>query len=580
MSEPLALRQRLKQHLALIYPQQQPEPLIDALLEAMALDHDATAPPPHQNHWDQQDVVLITYGNSIIDEDEKPLVTLDRLLTDDFAELVSTVHILPFFPYSSDDGFSVIDYVSVNESLGDWGHINAIARHKKLMADLVINHMSARSAWFDNFRRRRDPGKDYFKEASPDDDLSQVVRPRNTPLLAPVQTEDGERFVWCTFSHDQVDLDFANPEVLLAFVRIIAFYLQQGIRLLRFDAVAYLWKQAGTTSIHLQQTHELIKLLRTLIECKVPDAVIITETNVPNRENLTYFGNANEAHWIYNFSLPPLLIYSLLSGDCRHLKTWAMSMPPAQNGTTYLNFIASHDGIGLRPAEDLLDEQELAQFINTIKSSGGMVNYRRKDGEDKPYELNISLWDALKDTLKGSQQSLQLPRYLCAHTLMMSLEGVPAFYIHSLMATANDYRKVALTGRNRSINRGHWPINELKAALSNGSHHQLVFDELRRQLAIRRAQPAFHPNATQFTLHLGQHLFGLWRQSPDRRQSIFAIHNISADTQPLTLADINLASTELWRDLLTGQHFSDRSQQLTLGPYQCLWLSNIDYSER
>ncbi|MED5523245.1 MAG: sugar phosphorylase [Pseudomonadota bacterium] len=571
------LTRKLLAHLRVIYPEADNGPLVDQLIATMALDPASQAPPTHRNLWNQNDVLLITYGNSVVDEGEKPLVTLNKLLTNELDDCLSAVHILPFFPYSSDDGFSVIDYVSVNESLGDWGHVSTIAKRKHLMADLVINHMSSRSAWFENFKRRRDPGKDYFKEASLEDDLSQVVRPRSSPLLTPVQTDDGERMVWCTFSPDQVDLDFGNPQVLVEFVRIIHFYLEQGVRIFRLDAVAYLWKVPGTSCIHLQQTHEVVKLMRTLIEHGYPNAVIITETNVPNRENLTYFGNANEAHVIYNFSLPPLLVHCLLSGSCRHLKTWAMSMPPAQNGTAYLNFIASHDGIGLRPAEDLLSEEELAEFIGTISRSGGMVSYRRKGDEDKPYELNVSLWDALKDTVDGGKSHQQLARFLCAHTIMLGLEGIPAFYIHSLFATENDTQKVALTSRNRSINRHTWSLEALRTALSNGSHHQQAYEALRHLIQTRRAQPAFHPNATQFTLHLGLEVFGFWRQSLDRSQSIFAIHNVSSEVQQVALSTINLVSTDLWFDLITGRHFNDPHAELTLQPYECLWLSNRDF---
>ena len=348
------------------------------------------------------------------------------------------------------------------------------------------------------------------------------------------------------------------------------------MRIFRLDAVAFLWKEPGTPCIHLQQTHELIKILRVLIEHHTPDAVVITETNVPNRENLTYFGNANEAHAIYNFSLPPLLINTLITGNCRHLKTWLMSMPPAQMGTTYLNFIASHDGIGLRPTDGLLDDEERQRLVNTMESFGGKVSYRRTaDGRDQPYEMNIALWNALSGTAEGGADHWQLQRYLCAHTIMLALEGIPAFYIHTLLATENDYARVEHTGRFRSINRSQCQLEELEAALADAqSHHGQVFHQLKRLIAIRRAQPAFHPNATQFTLHLGLQLFGFWRQSMRRDQSLFCIHNISSETQTVALGDINLIGTDEWVDLLSGQAITDLTATLTLKPYQSLWLSN------
>ena len=297
-----------------VYPDIDTDYLAQELTQTMGLTDQSHPPRPHENHWDERDVILITYADTILNTtthpEQKPLQTLRAFLQTHLKDTLTGVHILPFFPYSSDDGFSVMDYLAVNESHGDWEHIEAIARDFKLMADLVINHMSARSRWFDNFKKRIDPGKDYFFEADPKADISAVVRPRTSPLLNPVQTEDGERNVWCTFSEDQVDLNFANPKVLLEFVNIIRQYLERGVKIFRLDAVAFLWKEIGTPCIHLQPTHELIKVLRLLIEHHTNNAIIITETNVPNRENLTYFGNANEAHAIYNFSLPPLLIHA------------------------------------------------------------------------------------------------------------------------------------------------------------------------------------------------------------------------------------------------------------------------------
>ncbi|HEY9118587.1 MAG TPA: sugar phosphorylase [Marinobacter sp.] len=562
--------------LEVVYPAVDTNFLADQLLTTMGLSADVPAPPAHQNNWNESDVMVITYADTVQRENEKPLQTLYRFLEDCLKDTVSSVHILPFFPYSSDDGFSVMDYLAVNESHGDWEDIERIAGNYKVMADLVINHISARSRWFENFRKRTDPGKDYFFEARPTDDLSAVVRPRTSPLLSPVQTDDGERYVWCTFSEDQVDLNFANPQVLNEFVGIIRYYLERGVTIFRLDAVAFLWKEVGTSSIHLQQTHELIKILRLLIEHHTPDGIVITETNVPNRENLTYFGNANEAHAIYNFSLPPLLINTLVTGNCRHLKTWLMSMPPAQMGTTYLNFIASHDGVGLRPTDGLLTEEEKQRLINTMESFGGKVSYRRTpDGKDQPYEMNVSLFDAMKGTAEKGADHWQLHRFICAHTIMLALEGIPAFYIHSLLGTGNDHDRVANTGRLRSINRGQWNLETLEAELANPlSHHHKVFTELKRLIAIRRKQSAFHPNATQFTLHLGLKLFGFWRQSMRRDQSIFCIHNITDEVQQVSLGDINLIGTDQWQDLISGLKIDDLSGNLTLKPYQSVWLSN------
>jgi sucrose phosphorylase len=364
------LRETLAAQIEFIYPDEDTPRLIENLLQAFGLNDESKQPHSHENKWDEQDVIAITYGGSISHEGEKNLHTLHSFFNQHFASIVTILHILPFYPYSSDDGFSVINYKQVNEDLGDWDDIKAIANDYKLMADLVINHCSSRSQWFEAFKQNQSPEKNYFVEVDPATDLSEVVRPRTSSLLREVETLDGKRHVWCTFSHDQVDLNFANTAVLLEFADIICFYLDRGVKVFRLDAVAFLWKEPGTNCLNLPQTHEIIRLLRSLIEHRDPDAVIITETNIPNRENLAYFGNANEAHVIYNFALPPLLLHGLLTGKNQYLNNWLMSMPPAQDGTTYLNFIASHDGIGLRPIEGILDDDELDQVITTMQSFG------------------------------------------------------------------------------------------------------------------------------------------------------------------------------------------------------------------
>ena len=578
------LHDKVRHHLEFIYADvaldQSLDTLATSLLHTMRImsDDDIVVPQPHCNYWDENDIVMITYGDSIIDKDERPLVTLHRFLKNYCKNTINNVHILPFFPYSSDDGFSVIDYSSVNESLGTWDDIEAIAKEYGLMTDLVINHCSARSVWFDNFIKGEGPGSDFFFTGDPTDDLSMVTRPRISPLLRETETNNGTQYVWCTFSHDQVDFDFRNPKVLLTFIDIIRLYIDKGAKIFRLDAVAFLWKIVGTNCINLPQTHEVIRLIRTLIEHIDPSIIIITETNIPNRENLTYFGNANEAHAIYNFSLPPLLVNTLVTGDCTYLKSWMMSMPPAQNGTAYFNFIASHDGIGLRPAEGLLSEEEISELVHTMQHFGGKISWRASEhGQQKPYEINITLFDALQGTIKGPDK-WQVDRFICAHAIMLGMEGIPGIYIHSLLGTSNDYEKVANTGQNRSINRKRWEWDDLEALLNSPySQHHKVLTRLSQLIRIRKAQPAFHPNATQFTLQLGDSIFGYWRQSLDRKQSIFCISNVSDEKQTILLSDINLIGTDNWIDLVTRQQIVLEDNVIQLAPYQVLWISNQDF---
>ncbi len=565
---------KLNEHLARLYPQNDNVSLARAISDCFPRLA-TTGQPPAADLWTQADSILITYGDSIQSPGQPGLQTLYQFLDKHVENDISTVHVLPFCPYSSDDGFAVIDYLAVAPRLGNWRDLSQIGARWKLMADLVLNHVSSQSAWFDNYVHGLKPGSGYFCEAAVDDDLSRVVRPRTSPLLRPTATAGGLKYLWCTFSHDQIDLNFANPAVLLEFIKIIAFYLDKGVRLFRLDAIGYLWKQPGTTCIHLPQTHEMVRLLRTVVDHVAPGTVLITETNVPNHENLSYFGNCNEAHVIYNFSLAPLVVHALLTGSCQYLQRWMMSMPPAPLNCTYLNFTASHDGIGMRPAEGLLSDEEQIQMLNAMHRFGGRFSSRRTaDGSEKIYEVNISLFDACRGTVAGADE-YQVSRFLCSQTLMMGVEGIPAFYIHSLLATPNDELAVQRTGMPRSINRHSWDAERLWRLLSDpDSIQRQVLSELRRRLQIRCQQPAFHPSATQFTLHLDDRLFGFWRQSSDRRQSIFAIHNVSDQPQTLPLSQLNLISTDAWHDLLAGTTLPAEDGSLVVAPYQCLWISN------
>lgn len=568
-------QQSLLQHLELLYPSNDTNNLAAAVSEVFDGFVDPRSNSPDEL-WTANDALLITYGDSVRSPGIPPLQTLTEFLENEAADVFSSVHVLPFSPFSSDDGFAVIDYDQINPELGTWDDVNSLSVNHRLMGDLVINHVSSQSRWFQNFTQGKNPGAHYFVEINEDDDLSMVVRPRTSPLRRPTETPEGVKQVWCTFSHDQVDLNFRNADVLLEFLRIIRRYLENGVSIFRLDAVGFLWKIPGLTSIHLPETHEVVRLIRTVLMQFAPGSVLITETNVPNHENLSYFGNCNEAHIVYNFSLAPLLVHALLTGDTIYLKKWMMSMPPAPEGCTYLNFTASHDGIGMRPAEGLLSDEEQAQMVDAIQAFGGRVSSRgTADGGERIYELNVSLFDAMKGTVRGEDEH-QIERFLCSQTVMMALEGIPAFYIHSLLATPNFEEGVMETGHNRSINRRKLDYATIQSELADeSSSRRTVFRELVRRLRIRRRQEAFHPSATQFTLQLDPAFFAFWRQSHNRQQSVFAIHNMTDKTAELRLADLNLISLNDWQDLLSGERFDDLGATLTLAPYQCVWITNV-----
>ncbi|MEO1060124.1 MAG: sugar phosphorylase [Actinomycetota bacterium] len=565
---------RVQSHLRLMYLREDVAALTARVLDTLRVPADQPLLEP-TGLWDERDSVLITYGDTITAEGEAPLATLHRFVAQRLDGCCSVVHVLPLFPYSSDDGFSIVDYRVVRDDLGDWDDVSELADAPGLMIDLVLNHCSAGSAWFGQFERGEEPGRSYFVTADPDDDVTQVVRPRTLPLLRPTATPEGERLVWCTFSHDQVDLDWSNPELLCDMLGVLRRYLDVGARFLRLDAVAYVWKRPGTRCIHLPETHELVKLIRTLVDAAAPGTVLVTETNVPNRENLKYFGHGDEAHVIYNFSLPPLVLDALWTGHSRHLATWMMSMPPARDGTAYLNFLASHDGVGLRPAEGLLEPDEVDRMVDTARAAGGMVSTFDTPSGPKAYELNLSLFDALARTHAGPDEH-HLARFTCAHAIMLAVEGIPAVYVHSLLGTPNDVEAVEDRGHHRAINRSQLRLDEVDAALDGGGVRAAAFRSLRHLLTERAKHSAFHPNATQFTLHLGDELFGCWRQARDRSSSVFAVSNMTAHSVVLPLSELNLTVTDTWTDLLSGAPISHESDEVVLGPYASVWIASSE----
>ena len=571
-----ALFERLTPLIQSLYPAEDTLILAQKLVDATGIQsEDCILPQSHASHWDQSDIMVITYGDTIKNPDEVPLQTLKKILDEYLKDSVSMVHILPYYPYTSDGGFAVSDYANINPDLGDWDDVTAISQAYRIMADLVINHCSSEHPWFQAFIAGDPEYADYFVSVEPTIDWSEVVRPRTSPLLRPTMTADGEKYVWCTFSHDQIDLNFSNPKVLLEIMQLISLYIDKGASIFRLDAIGFLWKIIGTSCIHLPETHQAVQLMRALIEYRLADAIVITETNVPKKENLTYFGNANEAHMVYNFSLPPLVINAMLTGSAKHLKTWLMSMPPAQMGTTYLNFIASHDGVGVRPAEGMLDPEELQNMIHTLQTFGAQVSWRNGlNGEKHPYEINIALIDAFKGTCDG-EDGYQVERMLCAHAIAIALEGVPALYIHSFFGTENDYEALQKTEHNRDINRHQWDGIALTALLNDDRTLQhKVLTQLNSLIAVRKKQAAFHPNATQFTLHLPDELFGFWRQSLRRDQSIFVINNVTNQLQTLNLGQLNLIDMDEWKELLSGEKIPDLYGEFSLKPYQSAWISN------
>ncbi len=546
------------------------------LLEEYFTTPAKASPPPGGLSF--RDVLLITYPDQFREPGIPPLKTLDKVAGQYLGEVVSGIHILPFYPSSSDEGFAVIDYASVDPRLGSWEDIRRLAGRYRLMVDAVINHISSQSAWFRAFLNGDPAYGRFFITVPPGTDLSMVVRPRALPLLTSFETSQGTELVWTTFSADQIDLNYHNPEVLLAVVDVLLHYVANGAQLIRLDAIAYLWKQIGTPSIHQPQTHAIIRLIRSLMDIAAPQVYLVTETNVPHHENLSYFGGGSgEADLVYNFALPPLVLHTFLTGDTRAINRWAQGISLPSRRVTFFNFLASHDGIGLNPVRGILAPEEIDRLVRTAQQHGGLVSLKTgADGRTTPYELNISLFDALSDPASGEPVDLQVDRFIAAQSIMTAFLGIPGVYVHSLFGSRNWKEGVTLTGQNRSINRQRFDFTRLVATLEDPeSLPSRVYNRYASLLRIRTQEPAFDPYGCQRILEFNPAIFALLRLSSQDHRPVLCLANVTPHVQSFHSQSVSLALGKNYcSDLVSGRRFNLHTQSdFFLLPYQTAWLA-------
>lgn len=563
------IQERLRQRLEFVYGADQAPSIferIQNLAQTFSGSASTQAAQSAALKVDHRDAMLICYGDHVQRSGEAPLRTLHKFLTQTIHPTISSVHILPFYPYTSDDGFSVIDYLAVNPDLGTWDDIDQLRTDFRLMFDAVFNHISSKSAWFDGFLNDQPPYAEYFHVVDPSIDLSMVTRPRTLPLLSPYETRSGTKHVWTTFSADQIDVNAANPDVLLELLSALLFYVRHGAAFIRLDAIAFLWKEIGTACIHLPQTHAIIQIMRDLLDWVAPDVILITETNVPHAENISYFGDgANEAQMVYQFSLPPLTLHTFHTGDTSALTRWAKTIRRLSERTTFFNFLASHDGIGVRPAIGLISDAEIDALVQRTLAHGGRVSYKNNpDGSQSPYEMNITYFDAITDpAVTERDPQIAVRRFLCSQAIMLAMIGMPGIYFHSLFGSRNWTEGVSQLGHNRAINREKLNADALLRELSDAnSVRNAVFSGYMALLRARTKSPAFHPLGDQRVLELDAGVFALERVSPDGKDRVIALNNV-------TDREITLPLPSPSRDLLTQQTFS---AAVALAPYQTAWL--------
>lgn len=568
---------RMKLRLARLYGAEMAEELSDRLYMLIGRygvqPRDGYEAGADAVNWSEQDVTLITYGDMIQRKGELPLSTLKNFCDRRLRDAINGIHILPFSPSSSDGGFSVIDYRAVDPELGTWLEVERIGRDYKLMVDLVLNHCSRESDWFEKYVQGVAPFKNYFIEEEPGQEwLKGVTRPRPHDLLSPTATPEGEKFIWTTFSADQVDVNWKCPDVLFDFLDILLDYVARGAKTVRLDAVAFLWKTESTNCIHLPETHEAIKLFRDVLRTVAPHVILLTETNVPHEENISYFGNGDEAQMVYQFALPPLLLHALLRGDSAYLQKWARGLGGLPEGCSYFNFTASHDGVGVRPLSGLVPDEERDWMIERVKERGGRVNYRSlPDGSQSPYEMNITYRSAL-EVLDNPEMGAR--RFICSQAVMLAMAGIPGVYFHSIVGEHNwSAGPEREGGVNRDINRRRLSWREIEELLDDPDGESgWIANVYASMLRVRRSCSAFHPDALQTIPKTVGKVFAILRESVDGERKVLCIYNFSQKDLPL---DRNWISEQLGcpptRNLLKKKRKLEDTDW-HLGGYECAWL--------
>lgn len=591
---PAANERQIKKYLESLYPDKDIENIYQELERIIRVYHAYKSDELIEweksldltNRFSEKDVILITYGDLIHNDGQAPLKTLAHICEEYFKGVFNTLHILPFFPYSSDRGFAVMDFEEVDPQLGTWDDLADLKNDFRLMYDGVFNHVSSKSRWFREFLNQNPEFANFFtvfstKDGISEDHLKLIVRPRTSELLTHFQTLNGPRWCWTTFGPDQIDLDYHNPRVLLKIVEILLTYVRRGADAIRLDAVTYLWEELGTSSVHLKQTHLTIKLFREILDTVVPHVVLITETNVYHQDNIKYFGNGkDEAQMVYNFVLPPLVLHSFQNGNARKLTKWAASLKHISDTATYFNFLDSHDGVGVVAVEGILTKAEIEMMSLKVLEHGGYISYRtNRDGSESPYEYNITWYSALNRADEDEPQELQIQRYIASRSIALVLMGVPGVYLHGLLGSQNDAEAVIEEFQRRSINRKSISKENLLQALYDQQTTTYQVSHHLTSLILKRInEKAFHPNAPQKIHDVADCFFTLLRTAVDGSETILAITNVTAEKQKFTFnfedAGMDL---EKWHDLVNNQDYSfaGRKIDLDIEPYGVVWLKGV-----
>lgn len=589
-----------------------------------------------RNALSEDDATLICYANSVASRNGiSPLGALKKFYDNhDLKKAFSSTHLLPFFPWDTDRGFSVKDYYEVAEENGTWDDIEELSKSTELMFDFVANHASIRNPIvqkailaavlpkdhpkYDEVKKFKDFVFVYTEENKPtDDELSALSRPRAYPALTPfiVFEKDGELladlenkdhvhvkrgeidligtgYVWTTFSRGkredgtektrQVDLNFLNPLVLVESLKILMFYAEKKARFIRLDAIGYIWKQIGRPSIHEDQCHLLLEVIKDFLSLVTPEVVTVAEVNEAQEMFFRYLGKGDheQADLVYQFTHFPLAVYGLHTGDASYYKEWLKTIGHVE-GRQFVTILGSHDGLGLKPVRGILPESEIERFGDILVDEyKAMPNYAYLPGGKRiVYEACGTPWDLINKSDLDLDTAIK--RYKLVVAMGLTVRGIPGIYINGLLG-ANNYFPEEGLDENRTVNREIFSYNALTETLNDkSSQESRVFEMVKELLAIRRRESAFSLNAKAIIIpeYHNQSIVAAELFSADNMERILCCYNVSSEPQRLTIPKLTSRGTGKWKNLLEPHEercFDREVIDIELEPYQALWLKKVE----
>ncbi len=433
-------------------------------------------------------VQLITYADRLGGD----FSGLRSLLGNEFRNLFSGVHVLPFFDPidGADAGFDPKDHTCVDPQLGDWNDVAELAQDYSVMADLIVNHVSADSLQFADVRRHGKASRnwdlflrktDIFPANDPDfavsAEISRIYRPRPSPPFTPIKLDDGSEYdFWTTFSERQLDINVESAAGQAYLTSILEKFAQAGVREIRLDAAGYAIKRRGTPCFMLPETFEFIRSVSEKARALGMEALVEIHSYYQTQKAI-----ASQVGRVYDFALPPLVLHTLYRNNADAIRKWLEIAP--RNCVTVLD---THDGIGIMDVarqgdlEGLLADIEIDKLVETIhaKTDGSS---RRASGHAASnldiYQVNSTYYDAL-----GRCDC----DYLIARAIQFFAPGTPQLYYVGLLAGMNDLDLVEQTGVGRDINRHHFTPDEISTAL-----RRPVVTKLLQLIRLRNEEPVF-----------------------------------------------------------------------------------------